>query len=260
MSGLAAPSADTTLDFTGKVALVTGGGSGIGRACATLLAGYGADVVVGDVNLGAASETIAMLSTEADAIELDVSSPESWSSAIEAIERRYCRLDALINGAGINEMAAIVDADPDSYRRVVAVNQFGTFLGIQATASLIGRDGGGAIVNIASINALRGYRDSAAYASSKAAVLAITKTAAHELASSGIRVNAVEPGIIDTQIQRTNSPATQAAIDKILGLPGRMGTPSEVAKVVAFLASDMASYVTGTELLVDGGVTLGGNQ
>jgi 3alpha(or 20beta)-hydroxysteroid dehydrogenase len=258
MSGEAQAPAAATLDFTGKVALISGAGSGIGRACAGLLARCGAAVAAADINLATAADTVAKLTPEAIAIELDVSSPESWADVAEAVDQRFGRLDVLVNCAGINAMAAITETEPDSYRRVVEVNQFGTFLGIRSTAPLIARDGGGAIVNIASINALRGYRDSAAYASSKSAVLSMTKTAAHELASSGIRVNSVEPGIIDTPIQATNSPATRAAIEKALAVPGRMGRPEEVAQVVAFLASDLAGYVTGTEILVDGGITLGG--
>jgi len=245
------------LDFGGRVALVTGGAGGIGRATAELLSRCGAVVYVADIG-PAAVDVDGGPGNWAASLTLDVTSPDSWQAAIDAVEAGHSRLDVLVNSAGVSRMGPIVDVSPEGYESIVAVNQVGTFLGMRAAAPLMSRDGGGAIVNLASINALRGYRESAAYASSKAAVLAMTKTAANEFSPLGIRVNAVEPGIIDTPMQGSNSAEANAYIERILALPGRMGTATEVAQVICFLASDMASYVTGTELLIDGGITLGG--
>jgi 3alpha(or 20beta)-hydroxysteroid dehydrogenase len=244
--------------LTDRIALVTGAGSGIGRAVAELLAAEGARVAVADINRQAAHAVADHLGDGALAVPLDVTSPEGWTAAVASVDGAFGGLHILYNGAGIIETGPILDLAIEAYRRQIEVNQFGTYLGMRAAAPLIERSGGGAIVNTSSINGMRGYRNSSAYAASKTAILSLTMTAAHEFAEKGIRVNAVVPGFIDTAMHHGVSPETQEIIARSVQLPGRMGTPLEIARAVAFLVSDLSSYVTGTDLLVDGGVTLGG--
>jgi 3alpha(or 20beta)-hydroxysteroid dehydrogenase len=244
--------------LTGRIALVTGAGSGIGRAVAELFADEGAHVAVADIDADATREVTEQLGNGALAVALDVTSPDGWAAAVGTVDDAFGGLHILYNGAGIIQTATILEQPVEAFRRQIEVNQFGTYLGMRAAAPLIERSGGGAIVNTSSINGMRGYRNSAAYAASKTAILSLTMTAAHEFAEKGIRVNAVVPGIVDTPMHHGVSPETQEIIDRSVQLPGRMGTPLEIARAVAFLVSDLSSYVTGTSLLVDGGVTLGG--
>jgi 3alpha(or 20beta)-hydroxysteroid dehydrogenase len=242
----------------GRGVLITGAASGIGRAVAEIVAAEGARPVLADIDL----DTVALLAESLDgdclAVALDVSSEEGWRAVARQISSELGSVNVLVNCAGVTRQAPILEIAMQDYLDQIQINQTGTFLGMRTIAPLIHASGGGAIVNLSSINALRGYRDSVGYAASKSAVLSMTKTAAHEFAALGIRVNAVAPGIIDTPMQRHNSPELQRLIDHAVRLPGRMGTAQEVARVIVFLASELSSYVTGAEVLVDGGVSLGG--
>jgi NAD(P)-dependent dehydrogenase (short-subunit alcohol dehydrogenase family) len=242
----------------GKVALVTGAGSGIGAAVAARLCAEGTSVILADIRHRDAAATEATLGAFATAVELDVRSGVEWSRAVSDVEERHGRLDYLVNCAGIVRMAPLTELTEQEYRDQVDINQTGTFLAMNHCAPLIAKGGGGVILNTSSINSLRGYPDSIGYAASKAAVLGMTKCAAHDLAASKIRVNVVLPGIIDTPMQAVGTPETEALTAEILRLPGRMGTPDEVADLALFLLCDMSRYVTGAEVLIDGGVSLGG--
>jgi 3alpha(or 20beta)-hydroxysteroid dehydrogenase len=247
-----------TFNFNNKNALITGGASGIGAAVARQIAAGGGRVVVADVDRAGAERGAAGLGGDARALGIDVRSEEEWASAAGFVAAELGALHLLVNCAGVVRMTPLVDQTEADYRLQLEVNAMGTFLAMRACAPLIGSSGGGAIVNVSSINALRGYADSVGYASSKAAVLAMTKTAANELSALGIRVNAVQPGIIDTPMQGVTPPEVQPVIDHLLRIPGRMGTADEVANAITFLLSDLSRYVTGAELLIDGGVMLGG--
>jgi 3alpha(or 20beta)-hydroxysteroid dehydrogenase len=242
-----------SFDIAGRTAFVTGAASGIGCAVVERLAEEGVRVVVADIN----EKEAVRLAAEHDGlgVGLDVTSEGAWGAAVEAVRAAYGEIDFLVNSAGIVKMSPIQSLTLEDYQRQITVNQVGTFLGMKAGIALFGMREA-AIVNISSINALRGSPDSTAYAASKAAVLSMTKSAARDLAPR-VRVNAVQPGIIDTPMQNNNSPTVQAIIDRAIRTPGRMGDPREIANVVLFFLSGLSSYVTGATLVVDGGVTLG---
>ena len=223
----------------GKVAIVTGGGRGIGEAIVRALHAAGAGVVIADITGEA-----------------------SIRRAVEATVRDCGRLDILCNNAGIDgDVAPIADCTPEIFDRVIAVNLRGVFLGMRHGIPAMRRSGGGAVINIASAAAYLGLPGLAPYCASKAGILGLTRAAAAEYSNAGIRVNAVCPGIIKTAIlesvQRHNPEAGRALIAaaEARALIGRLGTPAEIASVVAFLASDDASYITGTAITADGGYT-----
>lgn len=222
--------------FDGKRALVTGAGSGIGAAVARLLAAEGADVVAADIR-----------GTD---LELDVREEERVASAVHD-------LDVLVNVAGIGSTTNAPSTPLDVWEDVFAVNARGTFLCCKhAIPSMIGR-GGGSIVNVASIAALVGLRNRAAYCASKGAVLALTRALAVDHARDGIRVNAVCPGTVDTPWVRRLVEQAGESLDELRARQplGRLGTPEEIAEAVAYLASDAAAFVTGSVLVIDGGLT-----
>jgi 3alpha(or 20beta)-hydroxysteroid dehydrogenase len=240
----------------GKVALVTGAARGMGAAEVRRLHADGAQVVAADV-LDAEGKALAdELGDRVRFVHLDVSSEEEWQSAVEQTERELGKLDVLVNNAGILRFNALVDTSLEEFRQVLEVNLVGCFLGMKTAIPALKRAGGGSIVNISSIEGLAGTPYVGAYTASKFGVRGITKVAAIEHGKDGIRVNSVHPGGIDT-------PMTRAVMDdegkKYVGqhVPGlkRMGEAEEIANVVAFLASDDASYCTGAEFVVDGGVT-----
>ena len=240
----------------GKVALITGAARGMGAAAARLFVAEGASVVLGDV-LPDVKEVAAELGDDrAIAVTLDVTDEAAWRDAIAAGEQRFGRIDVLVNNAGVLLMDELGKTTNDVYKKVNDVNAFGCFLGMRETAPALERAGGGAIVNLSSVEGLGGNRFLVAYTGSKFAVRGMTKAAAIELAEKGIRVNSVHPGGIDTPMVRHFIPN-----DKDMAWMGRQvpmkrpGLPEEVAQAVAFLASDAASYITGAELAVDGGAT-----
>jgi len=238
--------------LAGKVALVTGAANGMGAATARLFAAEGARVVVADIETEA-GEALAASLTDALFVSLDVSLAEAWTAAVQAAETAFGRLDILVNNAGYYSTASLEDVTEEDFDRHFAINQRGVLLGMRAVAPAMRRAGGGAIVNISSSTGMRGGSGMIAYRSAKWAVRGLTRSAAHDLAAAGVRVNSVHPGPIETRMLLAgHSEADRAAI-VARTLLGRLGRPEEVAQATLFLASDAASYITGAELLVDGG-------
>lgn len=230
----------------GKIALVTGAAQGIGRAVAELFAEEGATVYAGDVKAVAAAQRITP-------VMLDVTSAKDWTGAIDTIVAKHGKLDILINNAGIvRAYGQVLDTELDDFTTVVSVNLTGTFIGMKAAIPAMRKAGKGSIVNFSSIWGNVGVGGAAAYSAGKGGVRNLTKNAAVSYAAENIRVNSVHPGLIRTPLVEAQSDEMNAGI--IAATPmGRMGTPREVANVCLFLAGDDSSFVTGSELVVDGG-------
>lgn len=243
-------------DLSGRVVLVTGAGGGLGSEMARLLATAGAGIVVADIRLDAAeavAQAIRDGGAEAVAHQLDVGDAESWAQVLHEVQARFGRLDSLVNNAGISDRKPIMEVSPEEWDQVMRVNLTGPFLGVRATAPVLRDAGGGTIVNISSIAGLGPYPD-AAYTASKWAIRGLTKTAALEFADWGIRVNAVHPGSVPTAMHE-HTPPGHAETWRLLTPLRRPGRPREIADAVLFLVSDQSSFMTGTELVVDGGLT-----
>ena len=230
----------------GKVALVSGAAQGIGRAVAELFAEEGAVVHAGDVKPVAPARNI-------EPLTLDVTRPEDWAKAVDTILARHGRLDILVNNAGIvRAYEQMLETDLEAWNAVVAVNLTGSFLGIKAVLPAMRAAGRGSIVNFSSIWGSVGVAGAAAYNAAKGGVRNMTKNADVTYAGENIRVNSVHPGLIRTPLVVAQSDEMNAGI--IAKTPmGRMGTPLEVARGCLFLASDEASFITGAELVIDGG-------
>jgi 3alpha(or 20beta)-hydroxysteroid dehydrogenase len=238
----------------GKVALITGGARGQGEAEVRLFASEGAQVVISDVLV---EQGAALADELGDAVAFtrhDVSSEEEWDAAIQLAKDRFGRLDALVNNAGIAFGTTIAQHSVADVERLFQVNQLGVFLGIRSAIGPMTEAGGGSIVNISSGAGLRATKYLIGYAATKYAVTGMTACAALELARYGIRVNSVHPGVIDTPMLGSNTPEMTSAMVKVTPLR-RIGAPREIAEVVAFLASDASSYMTGAHVPVDGGMT-----
>ncbi|QHO77882.1 3-alpha-hydroxysteroid dehydrogenase [Bradyrhizobium sp. CCBAU 051011] len=234
-----------------KVVLVTGGAQGMGAAHARLLVAEGAKVVITDILHKEGEILAAELGTSAIYVRQDVAQPEDWCQAIAAAESKFGALHGLVNNAGIASMAPIEQFPLEQWKKTLAVNLTGVFLGMQTALPAMRRAGGGSIVNISSIEGLRGTAGLHAYVASKFGVRGITKSAALEAAASGVRVNSIHPGLINTRMTENFEPSS-------FPIPlGRAAEPQEVSRAVLFLLSDESSYLTGSEIVVDGGLTIG---
>jgi cyclopentanol dehydrogenase len=243
----------------GKVALISGGARGQGAAEARLFTGEGARVVIGDVLDAEASKTAEEINSKAGsravvAVHLDVTRAADWRAAVDTCQREFGGLDILINNAGIANAAGLEETSDEEWDSVININQKGVWLGMKFAVPALRKRGGGSIVNISSIYGIIGSAGSAAYHASKGAVRLLTKAAAAQYAPDKIRVNSVHPGVILT-------PMTEAAprdfLQPVINMAPmkRAAQPEEVGWCVVFLASDEASFVTGAELVVDGGYT-----
>jgi len=238
-----------------QVALVTGGARGQGAAHTEALAVAGVRVIIADVldeDGAGTAEALTRKELPVRYAHLDVTDELAWPALVTDIEAREGGLDILVNNAGIMRVASLSDLSIGEWDLVQRVNATSVVLGIQAAAPAMMRRGGGSIVNVASTAAHRGAEGYAAYAASKAAVLAVTRAAALELAPHGIRVNAISPGGVETPMNDDEPPGGTSG-----GAPlGRRARPEEISPLVVYLASSASSYVTGADFLIDGGVTI----
>ncbi len=246
------------MDLTGKVALVTGAGRGIGRAIALGLAQAGARVAVNDVDAASAeqtAETLGAAGFDAAPFPADVSDPTAVDGLIRAVAGRWQRLDLLVNNAGVEPTGSLLDFSIDDWQRTLAVNLTGPFLTSRAAAPHMQAQGGGAIVNISSIaGRAAGLRNRAAYVASKTGLLGFTRECAREFAAYNIRVNAVCPGVIITEMTAHLRQNEQMMRKWMEDIPqARLGEPDDVVGLVVFLCSDAARYITGQAINVDGG-------
>ncbi|MBT3331687.1 MAG: glucose 1-dehydrogenase [Rhodospirillaceae bacterium] len=256
---------------SGKVAMVTGGGSGIGRACAETLAREGASLVITDIDADGMAATVAGIKEQGGtAISLphDVRDEEQWQTVLAEVKSRCGGLHILVNNAGIGIGGPLLEMSLEDWRHQNAINLDGVFLGTKHGIPLIDQSGGGSIIIMSSVAGLRGSPGLAGYSASKGGVRLFSKSAALECAAAGlkVRINSVHPGIIDTPIWTKLRPGTLSgganAIDPEALANGtvahRAGRPQEIADGVLYLASDLSSYVNGSELVIDGGMMAGG--
>lgn len=239
----------------GKVVIVTGAAQGMGRSHAARCVAEGARVVATDIRADAGGAAVEALGDAAMFVAHDVTDAASWASVVDAATARFGRVDGLVNNAAVYPTPTTIEAEsPDALERVLRVNVIGTWHGIRAVIPAMRAAGGGSIVNISSLAGMKGFVHLGSYGASKWAVRGLTKTAARELGEDRIRVNSVHPGTIDGtgMFSAPTDPAAYDALYRTMPLH-RPGAPEEVSGVVVYLLSDLSSYVTGAEHLVDGG-------
>jgi 3alpha(or 20beta)-hydroxysteroid dehydrogenase len=241
----------------GKVALITGAAGGIGAAAAQSFAQEGAHVLLTDTDADGVRQRAAELGERAGAHAHDVTSEDDWDTVVSWALNGHGRIDVLLNNAGVFLAAPLADTSAQQFRRVLDVNATGTFLGMRAVAPSMRERGAGSIVNVSSVAGLMGSPYLTAYAASKWAVRGMTKVLAKELARHGVRVNSLHPGQIDTDMNARQRERTPELVDKLIAAVPlrRIGTPHEVAQAAVYLACDESVYVTGSELVVDGGTS-----
>ena len=247
------------MDFSGKTAVVTGGSRGIGRAVCLELAKGGANVVLCYAgNEAAAAETVSAceaLGAKALAVKCDVADSAQVKALMDEAVKAFGRIDILVNNAGITRDGLLMMMKEDDFDAVISANLRGTFLCMKAVSRLMMKQRYGRIVNLSSVVGLRGNAGQVNYAASKAGVIGMTKSLAKELASRGVTVNAVAPGFINTDMTAAMTEAAKTATLAAIPMQ-RLGAPEDVARAVAFLASDSAAYITGQVLAVDGGMAM----
>lgn len=244
------------IDLTGKVALITGAARGQGAEEARLFAAAGASVVLTDVLETEGKAVAESIGAAARFVRHDVSSADDWTAAVQTAVSEFGKLDVLVNNAAIYTAKALTDTTVEELERILRINLVGSFIGMRSVVAPMVAAGGGSIVNISSQAGLQGLMGHSAYGASKWALRGLTKTAALEFGPAGIRVNSVHPGPIATpmigHLGLTTGPGNFPALPL-----GRVGLPSEVADLVAFLASDASAFITGAELAIDGGLSAG---
>lgn len=247
------------MNFDGRVALVTGGASGIGFAVARQLAELGAKIAIADINIDGAKDAASKLNgAEVMAVEVDVRDPADAANMVDTVVAEYGKLDILVHSAGVGIEKSFLETTPEEWQRLIDIDLSGTFYCAQAAARHMVKNGYGRIINLASTAGIRGGTGRAAYGSAKGGVIALTKVMAVELASQGVTANALAPGAIETElVARMHSDETRRVYRA--GIPlDRYGTPDETAFTAIFLASEQAGYITGHVLGIDGGFLAAG--
>jgi 3-oxoacyl-[acyl-carrier protein] reductase len=243
------------IDLSERTALVTGSTRGIGRAIAETLAGAGARVAVVGRDAGRAEEAANAIGHGAVGFACDVADPASVTALVESVEKAFGQIDILVNNAGLTRDNILFRIKDDDWDAVLDANLRGAFVAIRAASRGMMKRRWGRIINIASVVGIIGNKGQANYAASKAGLIGLTKSVAKELASRNILINAVAPGFIETDMTAAMTPEARATLSGQIPLE-RLGTPNDVAATVAFLASDLASYITGQVLVVDGGLVM----
>ena len=242
-----------------KAVLISGGARGMGSVAAKLFCSEGASVIIGDILEDEGRKIEAEINESGGVcifVRLDVTSEEDWDSAVNLTVERFGKLDILINNAGIFPMESIEETTVESWDRVMDVNAKGVFLGTKAAIPAMRTSGGGSIINLSSIAGLVGSAYSASYNATKGAVRLLTKSTAIQYAKDGIRANSIHPGLVDTLMASELLSDPDLQVKRLASTPmGRTGTAEEIAYGALFLASDESSFMTGSELVIDGGFT-----
>ena len=243
------------MELNKKIALITGSARGLGKAIAQKFQEQGAVVVISDINEATLSEAVEALKEngEVSGIAMNVADAASVEKAVNEVFERYGRIDILVNNAGITRDGLLSRMEEDEFDSVIAVNLKGTFNVTKSVSQYMLKQRSGTIINISSVVGIIGNTGQANYSASKAGVIGLTKTSAKEFAKRNIRVNAIAPGFIKTDMTDKLSDAAKEALYKNIPL-GRLGLPEDIANAAAFLASDNANYITGQVLVVDGGM------
>jgi 3-oxoacyl-[acyl-carrier protein] reductase len=243
------------IDLSGRTALVTGSTRGIGRAIAETLAGAGARVAVVGRDAGRAATVARAIGHDSTGFACDIADIASVTALVESVERAFGQVDILVNNAGLTRDNIVFRLKDDDWDTVLDANLRGAFVAIRAASRGMMKRRWGRIINIASVVGIIGNKGQANYAASKAGLIGLTKSVAKELASRNVLINAVAPGFIDTDMTAAMTPEARETLSEQIPLE-RLGKPNDVAATVAFLASDLASYITGQVLVVDGGLVM----